>query len=148
MLYGGYSVRATAKLDATVSVSRQLFFQSSKPWNSTEYALDLQHQNGLGLHISHSDNYYSHNTDSLVLAGRYRHLLSNHWSTTFEAGTVELSNTNWQDHTYAQVSLMHTRDRWAFEAMAHWNSQGSDENFGLEDYSDPGVALQISYRVW
>lgn len=148
MGYAGVSLGVSEHLSATVSASRRYFLQASKGWDNVEYSAQFQHSNGLGLKIDYAPDYYEHNTRATAVEISYLHRFADVWYAQLELGRLNLSNPRWLDHNYGALRVGRTWRAWSIEATGHWNSRGSDQNFGQETYSDPGLALQINYRLW
>ena len=148
MGYVGVSLGLTDALSTTLAASRRYFLQSSKGWDNVEYSAELQHTSGLGLKLDYSPDYYEHNTRSTAVEVSYLHTFADVWYAELELGRLNLSNPRWLDHDYAALRVGRTWRAWSVETTAHWNSRGSDESFGRETYSDPGLTLQVNYRLW
>ncbi len=148
MAYAGYTLPERGGWAATMSLARREFLASVKDWDFTEWSVDLAHRDGFGLRADFSSDYYAHNTRSLALEARYLRDLGNRWYGKVSAGRVELSNPVWLDHHYFQLTLGRAVGAANIELVGHWNNQGSDRDFGREDYSDPSIAVQIGLRLW
>lgn len=148
MGYVGYTLIRPEGWSPSVAVTRREFLDAVKDWQYTELTLQFQHANGVSIRADYAADYYAHKTRSLALEVDYGFMLSELWYGQVKVGRLELSNSRWLDHHYAQVSVGRLVQSLNVELTAHWNSRGDGQAFGQERYSEPGLALQVGWRIW
>lgn len=144
-----YVGRTAALSDSWVgsfALSHREFPGSSKEWDFTELHLSFTHDSGLQFVADISNDYYEHNTESLISELSYRRNLADRFYGFALGGRALFQEKHIPEYSYFTLGAGFSSGAINAELSYTYNSE-DDRDLGGELLDSPEFVLQLSYRL-
>ncbi len=132
---------------SVVSLQHRRFPGGQKAWEFSELEVQFDYRDRWSVRFDYSPNYYSHNSEVTTVEIDYSQPIGESAYWRGQVGALRHSRDRFDHYQFATLGIGRSFGATNVEAAYVWNSNNSNDLFGAEDTTSPGLVLSINYRL-